>query len=144
MNMTPWMDPFPSTYEELGCSYKYNGNLWVNDPGCTAVPLKDPKQQAAGKPENWVSRPSRYILVHEPPATPNWDGAWSYYFWHYARGPSTVFNLSQVRDRFISPALFADGHATQLDFTRAITAQPYHPFEPTPDWYIYEPAQGSP
>jgi hypothetical protein len=143
MNVIPWMQPFNSTYETLGCSYKYNGNLWVGS-GFTLVPLKDDVSQAAGKRENWISQPSRYILLHEPPATPYWDGGWMYYFWHYSRGPSTVFGLGEIKDRLISSALFADGHATKHDFTRAITSRPSFPFEPTHDWYIYEPAQAKP
>ena len=143
MDVTPWMQPFNSCYEELGCSYKYNGSLWTG-PDFTLVPPKDSAHGAAGKKEDWVSQPSRYILLHEPPATPFWDGGWAYYFWHYSRGPSTVFGHSGVKERCISSALFADGHAAKHDFTRAIASRWDYPFEPTPDWYIYEPARGTP
>jgi prepilin-type N-terminal cleavage/methylation domain-containing protein/prepilin-type processing-associated H-X9-DG protein len=141
MNVMPWMEPFNSLYQTVGTSYRYNAAPWV---GATLLPEKDPDLGLAGKNENWLSQPSRYILLNEPPATPYWDGGWFYFFWHYARGPNTVFSLSEVRERFISPVLFADGHAAQCDFTRAITSRPDYPSEPTPDWYFYEPAQGAP
>ena len=70
-----------------------------------------------------------------------------YYFWHYARGPATVSSgsalpdLSRVRDRFISPVLFADGHAVKHDFTLAIRSNQSYPTEEMPQWYWYEPAR---
>ncbi|MBI4327604.1 MAG: type II secretion system protein [Chloroflexi bacterium] len=143
MNIMPGMQPFNSNYETIGSSYKYNERPWpwFSD---TLVPEKDPYYGIAGKKENWISQPSRYILLHEPPATPYWDGGWHYFFWHDARGKSTVFSLTQVTDRFISPVLFADGHAAKHDFTKPIKSRPNYPFEPTPEWYFYEPAHGTP
>jgi prepilin-type N-terminal cleavage/methylation domain-containing protein len=137
-NFAPLMSPFESTYEMVGSSYKYNENPWHE---WTLLKEKDSSVGVAGKSENWLSSPSRYILVHEPPATPcyQYEG-WRYFFWHFARGPNTVFDLRQARDRSISPALFADGQARKLDFTKEIMSLPYFPSEPTPDWYFYEPA----
>ena len=141
MNTTPELLPFNNTYETMGTSYVYNERPWEPE-GFYLVRPKDPELGIAGKQEAWISQPSRYILMHEPPATPYWSvQGWCYFFWHCARGPGTVFSLSQVTDRFISPALFADGHTAQHDFTRAIKSQPSHPFEPMPDWYFYEPAR---
>jgi prepilin-type N-terminal cleavage/methylation domain-containing protein len=138
MNWSPWMTNFNSAYEKVGTSYKYNENLWGGE--LTRLPRKDPDQGIGGKSESWLSEPSRYILLHEPPATPVQDGQWFYFFWHYARGPNTVFNLGRAKDRSISPVLFADGHTAVYDFTTAIRSNPSYPFEPTADWYWYEPA----
>jgi prepilin-type N-terminal cleavage/methylation domain-containing protein len=139
MDFSPWMRPFNSAYETLGTSYKYNGDFWCSVP--TRLPREDPYEGVAGKSENWLSQPSRYILLHEPPASPYQDGGWFYFFWHYARGKNTAFSLSQAKDRAISPVLFGDGHAAVHDFTQAIRSSPAYPYEPTPDWYWYEPAR---
>ena len=141
MNIMPWMQPFNSNYRTVGSSYKYNEGPWCAG---ALLPEKDPYYGCAGKKENWISQPSRYILLHEPPATPYWDTGWMYFFWHEARGKSTVWGPSGVRDRFISPALFADGHAVRHDFTEAIKRDLEHPFEPRPQWYFYETAGGTP
>jgi type II secretory pathway pseudopilin PulG len=138
VNLSPWMANFNSAYETLGTSYKYNANLWGGEP--TRLPRKDPANGIAGKSENWLADPSRYILFHEPPASPYQDGGWFYFFWHYARGKNTAFSLSQAKDRSISPVLFADGHTAVHDFTQAIRSSPSYPYEPTADWYWYEPA----
>jgi prepilin-type processing-associated H-X9-DG protein len=156
MDFSPWMQLYTSTYETIGTSYKYNETPWCP----TLVPEKNPSGGAnyntksfgiAGKREDWIRYPARYILVHESPATPYPpDSAsgqkWEWFFWHYARGPSTVSGLSvstvfQVRDRSISPVLFADGHAVNCDFTQAIRSSPSYPAEPQPQWYWYEPAR---
>lgn len=133
-----WLDSFnddgnwkPSNYEALGCSYRLNASLWGND---TLQTPADPDYNLAGKKESWVSAPSRMIFVHEPPAF--WYG--NYYRWHYSRGGSTVTDLEQDGQRFISPILFVDGHAASHDFTHALKDDPVHPMEPTKDWYWYE------
>jgi len=129
-----------SDYEWLGTSYKYGAALWHP---WTLLPPEDRQNGLAGKKENWVTSPSRYILIHEPPALPYFSspsGPWYYFFWHYARGPGTLTDLTDATDRFISPALFADCHATKNDFTREITSLRDYPSEPTPTWYFYEPA----
>ena len=95
----------------------------------------------AGKPGDWVPEPSRFILLHEPPASPYFDGGgWVYFFWHYARGESTVVGKSELRDRFISPVLFVDGHSATHDFTQSIKSNFDYPLEPTPEWIWYKPA----
>jgi prepilin-type N-terminal cleavage/methylation domain-containing protein len=67
----------PSNYEALGCSYRLNAALWGND---TLQPPDDPQYNLAGKKENWVTVPSRMVVLHEPPAF--WYA--NYYHWHYA------------------------------------------------------------
>jgi hypothetical protein len=137
------MAPFDSTYKTVGTSYKYNQNPWNS---WTLLRPKDPQSGVSGKKADWLSEPSRYVLLHEPPATPYFGyGQWYYFFWHFARGPATLIgNLANLRDHFISPALFADGHVRKLDFTRKITSLPQYPYEPASDWYFYEPAQPTP
>jgi prepilin-type N-terminal cleavage/methylation domain-containing protein len=128
----------PNLYDALGSSYKYNENPWGDSK--TRVSERDPKFGIAGKKEDWVSSPVRYVLVHEPPATPYlWGTTWYCFFWHYARGPATVTDIRQIRDRFMSPALFADGHAKTYNFGGP-RIPPGFIFEPTNDWYFYVPA----
>jgi type II secretory pathway pseudopilin PulG len=142
MDLSPQFPKFDNAYEALGTSYKYNGSLW--NP-ITRKTQKDPVNGSAGKQESWISFPSRFILFHEPPATPYYNGGWFYYFWHEARGPATVFGASNVTDRAISTALFADAHAAKLDFSRAIFNGSIFPFEEMPgEWYLYEPATDAP
>ncbi len=65
-----------------------------------------------------------------------------YYHWHYARGLTTVASFGQLRSdgqKFIAATGFVDGHAAQHDFTKALTADPYYPIEPTPQWIWYKP-----
>jgi prepilin-type N-terminal cleavage/methylation domain-containing protein len=145
MDFSPWMSPFTCTYDTIGTSYQYNEKPW--DP--TVMTDRDPNFGIAGKREGWIRCPARYILLHEPtalPYAPNPDSnnRWMYFFWHYARGPSTVSSgsaspdLTRVLDRFISPVLFADGHAVKYDFTQAINLKPKYPAEEQPQWYWYE------
>jgi len=125
----------PTNYKTLGCSYCYNGFYWGND---TLQPNAD-VYMLSGKKENWVTSPSRMILIHEPPAF--WYA--NYYHWHYARGPTTVdpMDLNNDGQKFISPILFVDGHSGSFDFTHALKDNPPFPLEPTKDWYWYEPAK---
>jgi prepilin-type N-terminal cleavage/methylation domain-containing protein/prepilin-type processing-associated H-X9-DG protein len=138
MNVLPFMQPFDNLYAKIGTSYKYN-----DGPLCPTREVDNLGSDGiAGNLETCIREPSRRILVHEPPASPwNWGEGWYYTFWHYARGPNTVFSLSQAKDRFISPVLFADGHAAAHDFTANIRANPWYPCEPTADWYWYEAAR---
>jgi len=128
-----------SDYEWVGSSYKYNHSLWH---GHTLLPSKG---NLAGQTESWVSDPARYIVLHEPTATPLLESGWYYFAWHYAHGPGTITgDPGKSRSQFISPALFADGHARTHDFTHEITSNLHFPSEPMPDWYFYEPKQASP
>lgn len=136
------MDPFKNLYEKVGTSYKYNDSPWVNDPRLLLLPQKDPVNGLAGKGESWLSQPSRFILMHEPTTLPPWIVEWRYFFWHYSRGPNTVGDFTQVRDRFISSVLFADGQARKCDSTRAVMSRPSNSWEATAEYYTYEPADG--
>jgi prepilin-type N-terminal cleavage/methylation domain-containing protein len=124
----------PTNFETLGCSYCFNGLYWGNQ---TLENLAD-IYMLSGKKENYVTDPSRMILMHEPPAF--WY--YNYYHWHYLRGPSTIdpdiTPVSTDGQKFISPILFVDGHSASLDFTHALTDNPPFPIEPTKDWYWYE------
>jgi prepilin-type N-terminal cleavage/methylation domain-containing protein/prepilin-type processing-associated H-X9-DG protein len=143
MDVRPFYSPYKNIYEAIGTSYKYNEEPWP----AISVMRRAPKgggEGLAGKTESWLSQPSQYILFHEPPAAPWYYGGRFYFFWHFARGKNTVFGLQNVKDRFISPILFADGHAAKHDFTQAIRSSPDYPFERQAQWYWYEPAQGAP
>ena len=128
----------PSNYEALGCSYRFNTIFWGNT---TRQDPDDPDVNLGRKKEGWVTEPSRMIVLHEPPAF--WYG--NYYHWHFARGMTTVrpSELGDDPQKFISPILFADGHATTHDFTHALKDDPDYPMEPTRDWYWYEPKKAA-
>ena len=137
-------DFIPSNYKVVGMSYQYNGGTplvlsgggflaWKNSPTLPAT--------LAGQAEGWVPDPSRFILMHEPPARiygciesgPRW------YQWHYAAaGPAEFVDPRSAPARFISPILFVDGHTRRHNFTRALTTDPYHPYEETADWMWYK------
>jgi len=42
--------------------------------------------------------------------------------------------------QFISPILFVDGHTAAHNFSKALTVDPYYPYEETKDWMWYKPA----
>lgn len=132
--------PFDTTYQWVGSSYKYNEQPW--NPA-RYYPEKAAPYGCAGQKENWISKPSLYIFLHEPSATPYWEGQWAYFYWHSSRGPGTVIGSPSVSDRSISPVLFADGRAQKHDFTLAISRVSY-PSEAQRNWYFYERADGGP
>jgi len=128
----------PTSYESIGCSYRFNAYLWGNATRQTPV---DPDYNLAGKKESWAPNPSLFIMVHEPPAFVYWDSSEFYFHWHYSRGKTTLNSLSQLKQdnqKFVSPILFVDGHATQHDFTKAIKDDPTYPIEPTVNWIWYK------
>ncbi len=124
----------PSNYETLGCSYRYNAILMSP----TRLAPADALYNVAGKKESWVPDPARFIILHEPPATPYQD---QFYHWHYARGRVTLTRaeLSSDCQKFVSPIAFVDGHAAQHDFTQILNTNPDFPIEPTADWIWYKP-----
>ena len=130
----PWK---PTNVEFNGCSYRMNCYLgWANERQTPA----DWQYNLGGKEESWVPDPSRFILMHEPPAM-----AYSnqFYHWHYSRGKTTVTRAELKGDgqKFISVIGFVDGHATPHDFTKALTTAPSYPLEPTPNWIWYKPKE---
>jgi type II secretory pathway pseudopilin PulG len=124
----------PSNFQTIGSSYRINGSHWGND---TRQKSADPDYNLCGKRENWPPEPSRFILMHEPPAF--WYE--NYYHWHYARGSTTVTpaQLDQDQQRFVSAVLFVDGHSASHDFTHVLKDVPVYPMEPTKDWIWYKP-----
>jgi prepilin-type N-terminal cleavage/methylation domain-containing protein len=141
--------PFETCYKWTGSSYWYNYQAPWGLPAldgltdATLFPQKPAPLGCAGQKENWISKPSRYILFYEPPAVPHPDGGTPriYFFWHFSRGPGTVVGIQNVRDRLISPVLFADGRSTWYDFA---PGRPYYPYEAAANWYFYERADGKP
>ena len=133
----------PSAWEEAGCSYRYNagGLVKLSQPG-TLRPEADARDGIGGKSEAWMADPSVYIISHEPPARP-WGcmgipPRWVQ--WHRARGRTAFPDPALAPASFISAVQFGDGHAAVLNFSRALTQDAYHPYEPTRDWVWYQPA----
>ena len=135
MEETSWQPWKPTKYDALGCSYRLNAALL----NATVQTAADESNNLAGKKESWAPDPARFILMHESPAF--WFDY--YYHWHFARGATTIdpMQLDQDRQRFISPILFVDGHATTHDFTHALKDNPNFPLEPTRDWIWYKPEE---
>ena len=136
----------PSNYETIGCSYTYNaGGLTVLSGGGFRHPPLDPKNGIAGKTEDVIPNPSKFILLYEPPARiwgcgntgPRW------YQWHYARGATSFTDVRRAPPLFWSAIGFADGHSAFLNFSRSLQQNPYYPYEPTKQWVWYIPADGS-
>jgi len=135
-----------SKWDEMGCSYHYNAGGFTglaNPP--TLLPQADAAEGLAAKPEDWPPEPSRYILVHEPPARP-WGcpgRAAFWHQWHRAQGRSSFSDPTFAPKKFVSPVLFVDSHVKVHNFSRALTADPVHPYEPTADWIWYRPADNA-
>ena len=136
----------PSNWQAVGCSYQYNaGRLITLQGGGFRKTPDDVEHGIADKRENWPPEPSFYILMHEPPARvygcsthgPIWHQ------WHYARGDTDIQDPVYARQQFVSPVLFVDGHVSVLDFSKALSADPFYPYERTRDWIWYKPADGS-
>ncbi|MBM3878778.1 MAG: type II secretion system protein [Verrucomicrobia bacterium] len=131
----------PSNWETLGCSYQYNGVLPTTLEGGGFK--RRPAGGLAGKPEGFIENPPNFILMYEPPARlygclaepPEW------YQWHYSTGRSDLDDPVRARPEFISPILFADGRSAYHNFARALARDPYYPYEATPNWIWYQPAE---
>jgi prepilin-type N-terminal cleavage/methylation domain-containing protein len=97
-----------------------------------------------GNNESWLPSPSRFILFFEPPASPQvchaepqlFEPRW--YQWHRSSTKSDFLDPKLAPPQFWSPVFFADGHARMHDFTKALTSDPYYPFEETADWVWYK------
>jgi prepilin-type processing-associated H-X9-DG protein len=133
----------PTCWDTRGFSYEMN----VGNP--IGLPLHATKQKIAGvlinKDEGWVPDNSKFILFSEPPASlqvchmfpPLFEPRW--YQWHRNRGITDFLDPRLAPHAFYSPVLFVDGHARWLNFTKALCADPYFPFEETLDWAWYKP-----
>jgi len=138
----------PSVWEVAGCSYQYNTglifaeNLRREGPGIR----KSIDGFIGGQKQDWVPNPSKFILMHEPPAR-EFDGTLTH--WHYATAkeskvtwqPARFDKLTPLTEdgrKFISPILFVDGHASVHDFSAEIRRDPQRSFEETSDWIWYK------
>jgi prepilin-type N-terminal cleavage/methylation domain-containing protein/prepilin-type processing-associated H-X9-DG protein len=130
----------PSVYESLGNSYRYNYYLWGNDPREGGV---DDPFGILDKTESWVPSPSRYILLHEPPAL-RWAYGDLYFIWHSPKtAETTVADPSYADNKFLSNILFVDGHVGTHDFTEVLQ-DPATVVEPTGQWKWYKPGDETP
>ena len=133
----------PSFWETAGNSYVYNTT------GISPlVARKYPDDVTLGRAKlPWVTTPSKFIMVHEPPAR-----RWGRYFthWHQAResqssvyygipGRGSLVRFDQDTQKFISPVLFVDGHVKTHDFTSEIRQNPVFGMEETAEWVWYQP-----
>jgi prepilin-type N-terminal cleavage/methylation domain-containing protein/prepilin-type processing-associated H-X9-DG protein len=133
----------PSCWDTRGFSYELNSGV----PNGLPIPstLKTNTGAIFRHDETWVPDPTRFILWFEPPATPQvchadpplFPPQW--YQWHRNRG-GTHFLDPRIAPGglFVSPILFVDGHARLLNFSQALTKDPYYPFEDTTDWIWYK------
>jgi prepilin-type N-terminal cleavage/methylation domain-containing protein len=125
----------PSAFSVHGCSYQYNAT-----PAGRNEPLG--LEGIAGKPEDWVPNPAKFILMHEPPACEHQRTSPQPYlvFWHGAKQPGTLHwngdTATLEGRRLISPILFVDGHALTLDFTKT-----YGVMANTDEWQWFKPTQ---
>lgn len=139
--LLPWglgkPDLKPSLWETVGCSYHYNsGTLVTLDPGGFKKPLDNflPNQSGA-----WVPNPSKFILMHEPPARlygDRRDAEW--YQWHFRGAVSDIGDVAKAPPRFYSPTLYVDQHCQLNNFSRSLQTEPGYPYEEAKDWMWYK------
>lgn len=138
----------PSNFRAIGNSYQYNSGplTLLAGGGFRELPPGVMRETIGGRPEGWVMEPSKFILMHEPPARiygcletgPRW------YQWHFSSaGPSQFVDPRSAPAKFRSPILFTDGHVKDHNFTRALVTDPYFPYEATGEWRWYQ-ATGKP
>jgi prepilin-type N-terminal cleavage/methylation domain-containing protein len=132
----------PSCWQSVGCSYTYNGGglLTLSGGGLRECP-PNRFQAMGGQTENWVPNPSKFILMHEPPARINGclEHGPEWHQWHYSRGATDIADPVYARQQFISPVLFVDGNVAMHNFSKSLSTDPYFPYEPTRDWIWYKP-----
>ena len=127
----------PSNFSTIGSSYKYNaGDLTLLSGGGFKLGRAG---GLAGQDETWAPQPEKFILVHEPPARIYGCGSPWWHQWHHVRGNSDIGDVAYSRQRYISPVLFVDGHVASHNFAKALSTDPYFPYEPTKDWIWYKP-----
>lgn len=138
----------PSNFKAIGNSYQYNSGplTLLSGGGFREMAGGSLRETLGGRPEGWVMEPSKFILMHEPPARiygcmetgPRW------YQWHFSSaGPSQFVDPRTAPAKFRSPVLFTDGHVKDHNFTRALVSDPYFPYEATGEWRWYQ-ATGKP
>ena len=148
----PWATAKPTLWETAGSSYLYNVDLLApGDPSRPPPPnvtLRPSQGSLSGQPEAFVQQPSRYLLVTEPVARPigRYDSVsnvwWMHWVqWHRKLGRVDFLIPTNAPRRFVSPALFVDGHVAVHDFSDSIMRDFYFPYEETKDWIWYQPRQ---
>jgi len=138
----------PSNWARLGCSYQYNGGkpLVLERGGFRECPNDALYERLEKRKEDWVPSPERFILLYEPAAQIYGCGVHGaeWHQWHYAYTKSDFEDPVYAPRQFISPILCVDGHASTHNFTRALSEDPYFPYEPTKDWVWYKPIRHLP
>jgi prepilin-type N-terminal cleavage/methylation domain-containing protein len=138
----------PSCWETRGYSYEMNVGIPIG------IPIPSTRNPVAGslsrKTEDWFPDPTRFILFYEPPAVPqvchhppdppvpHFPPQW--YQWHRNRGRTDFEDPRLAPGLFFSPVVFADGHSHLYNFSKALTTDPYYPFEETTEWIWYKAA----
>jgi len=135
----------PTSYEYFGSSYQYNGSILFGN----MVQSGKYDGSIQKRHASWVPTPTKYIVMHELPA-----GIWAglLYSWHGNRGKTEYHTLkafssdcavpfTKESGPFVSPILFADGHAEIIDFTKHYHAfgHPNDAFDETARWMWYKP-----
>ena len=134
---------FPSCWETRGFSYEMNRGLPIGLPIPSTIRTNGGSISRKG--EGWVDAPAKFILFHEPPASPHvchdlplhFEPRW--YQWHRAKGNTVFLDPRMAPAAFWSPVVFMDGHAKMLNFSKELTRDPYYPFEETAEWVWYQP-----
>jgi hypothetical protein len=128
----------PSNWATVGCSYHYNVGLQHLARGGFKQPCSG---DIAGSSEEWVPNPSKYILIHEPPARLYaccCSGIAEWYQWHRRTQASDITAVKAAPALFFSPVLYVDGHAKMENFSKSLQTDPYFPYEETKDWIWYK------
>jgi hypothetical protein len=133
----------PTNWKMVGCSYQYNGSrpALLLGGGFRECPNLDEYERMGSRPENWAPSPSRFILMHEPPAAIygcSGHGA-EWHQWHHSGIKTDFEDPAYAPQQFISPVLFVDGHAATHNFSKQLSTDPYFPYEQTRDWMWYKP-----
>jgi prepilin-type N-terminal cleavage/methylation domain-containing protein len=128
----------PSDYVVMGTSYTYNTGFNLDgDPSIEKD--ADPNVGMAGKKEDWIPSPSKFIMLFEQPALKwNWSGG-LYFQWHYSQHPGTYASPRATSSPFMATVAFVDAHAACFNFTQQILNTRYM-VEPAVNWLWYKPA----
>ncbi len=154
IHLAPPPDAKPTMWQTIGCSYLYNKSvtsIFDAPVDLSRVPplppfiLRPTTGSLPNKPEDFVTQPSRQILVTEPPARPigrDVGGPIIYYWaqWHRRAAYTDFLDPTIAPRMFVSPTLFVDGHVAMHDFSDSVMRDPFYPYEETKDWVWYQPA----
>jgi prepilin-type N-terminal cleavage/methylation domain-containing protein len=129
----------PSNWKTIGSSYYYNGSLpAILTGGGFKRGVYD---LLPGQTESWVPDPSKFILMHEPPARAYGCTTIEWYQWHYSRQASDVSDVAKAPAFFYSPTLYVDGHSQMNNFSKALQTDIRFPYEETKNWIWYKPVK---